>query len=78
MRGSITRLATSYGTRWGRVQPLGKTRQIFFNLSSLPDSVDFLSLRVGQAVEFRERKDQVNGTHAEQMMLAPQLPGTAT
>jgi hypothetical protein len=38
--------------------------------------MDFLSLRVGQAVEFRERKDQVNGTHAEQMMLAPQLPGT--
>ena len=78
MKGSITRLVTSYGTRWGRVRPSGKTREIFFNSSALPDSVDFLSLRLGQAVEFRERKDQVNGTHAEQLVLAPKLSGTAS
>ena len=78
MKGSITKLVTSYGTRWGRVRPSGKTREIFFNSSALLDSVDFLSLRVGQMVDFRERKDQVNGTHAEQVMLMAQLPGTAT
>jgi len=75
MRGSIIRLVTSYGTRWGRVQPSGKTRQIFFNSSALPESVDFLSLRVGQTVEFRERKDEVNGTHAEEVVLVRRPPG---
>jgi cold shock CspA family protein len=75
-QGSISKLVTSYGTRWGRIQPVGESREIFFNSAALDKAIDFLSLVVGQVVEFQERKDQVNGSHAEHVLLVPRLSGT--
>ena len=74
-QGSITKLVTSYGSTWGRIQPVGETREIFFNSAALDEAVDFLSLGVGQVVEFQERADHVNGSHAEHVLLVDHAPG---
>jgi cold shock CspA family protein len=62
--GKIVRLVRSYGSRWGRIQPSGTEREIFFNHGSLPEDSDFADLREGQVVEFDEEPDRANGTHA--------------
>lgn len=63
-QGCVTKLVTSFGSRWGRIQPEGDTREIFFNAAFLEGVTDFLSLGMGQAVEFDERADRVNGSRA--------------
>jgi cold shock CspA family protein len=80
-RGLVTRLVTTHGSRWGRIQPDGDSREIFFNASALDDAVDFLSLNLGQLVEFEEHADQVNGSHAEHVApatLAPSRSGSGS
>jgi cold shock CspA family protein len=67
--GSITKIVRTFGSTWGRIQPQGETRQVFFNTPSLAEGTDFASLEVGQTVEFDERVDQVNGSHAEQLVV---------
>ena len=67
--GKITKLVRSYGSRWGRIQPLGTQREVFFNQASLPEHADFASLRDGQMVEFDEEPDRANGTHAVRVIL---------
>ena len=62
--GIIVKLVRSYGSRWGRVQPIGTSREVFFNQASLPEGADFDALRDGQVVEFNEEPDRANGTHA--------------
>lgn len=62
--GVIVKLVRSYGSRWGRIQPIGSSREVFFNRASLADGGDFESLRDGQVVEFDEEPDRANGTHA--------------
>ena len=74
MRGSVTKLVTSFGSTWGRIKPDGETREVFFNAPSLADGVDFLSLEVGQAVQFDEHTDHTNGSHAENVVLVAALP----
>lgn len=64
MHGKIVRLVRSYGSRWGRIQPFGTAREIFFNQKSLHDGSHFDELRDGQVVEFQEEADRANGTHA--------------
>jgi cold shock CspA family protein len=64
-RGSVSKLVTSFGSRWGRIRPEGESREIFFNVTGLDTRTDFLSLNLGQAVEFEELIDHVNGSHAE-------------
>jgi cold shock CspA family protein len=72
--GSVTKLVTSFGSKWGRIQPHGDQREIFFNIASLEDADDFATLTLGQAVEFDECPDEINGSHAENVVLTTALP----
>jgi len=69
-RGSVTKLVTSFGSKWGRIQPNGDSREIFFNVGALNSDADFSSLSLGQIVDFEEHSDQVNGSHAESVVPA--------
>jgi cold shock CspA family protein len=69
MNGRITKLVTTFGSTWGRIAPDGESRGVFFNAVSMDGGVDFLSLSIGQDVEFEERPDQINGSHAEHVVL---------
>lgn len=71
--GKIIKLVRSFGSRWGRIQPIGGSRDVFFNQASLPDGSDFAALREGQVVEFDEEPDRANGTHAVRIVLG-ELP----
>lgn len=75
--GKIVKLVLSYGSRWGRIQPEGTTRDVFFNRDSLPEDADFSELREGQVVEFDEEPDRANGTHAIRIRLGdmPKVAG---
>ena len=68
MHGVIIKLVRSYGSRWGRIQPVGTSREVFFNLASLPNGADFDELRHGQVVEFDEESDRATGSHAVRMV----------
>jgi cold shock CspA family protein len=74
-RGSVTKLVKTFGSQWGRIRPRGESRDIFFNTESLAKGVDFASVDVGQAVEFDEQADHINGSHAEHVVLAKASPG---
>ena len=71
--GKIVKLVRSYGSRWGRIEPLGTTREVFFNQASLTEGASFDELRDGQVVEFDEERDRANGTHAVRIVLG-ELP----
>jgi cold shock CspA family protein len=73
-QGSITKLVTTFGSKWGRIQPQGDAREIFFNVTSLEEAGDFSAMALGQTVEFDECVDQVNGSHAEHVVLTTALP----
>jgi cold shock CspA family protein len=69
-RGSVTKLVNTFGSTWGRIKPEdGVDRQVFFNGASLAETVEFASIGIGQDVEFDEEMDQVNGSHAEHLVL---------
>jgi cold shock CspA family protein len=70
-KGSVTKLVTSYGSRWGRIQPTGESREVFFNSACVARTTDFFSLQLGSVVEFEEQSDQVNGTRAVEVQLSP-------
>jgi cold shock CspA family protein len=72
--GSITKLVTSFGSKWGRIKPQGDQREIFFNVASLAEAADFSAMELGQAVEFEECPDEINGSHAEQVVLTTRQP----
>lgn len=76
-RGSVSKIVTSFGSRWGRIQPAGEAREVFFNSRSLDDQASFLSLELGQLVDFEERPDFVTGSHAEGVVPALGLEGSA-
>ena len=66
-RGTITKLVSSYGARWGHVRPNDEPRQLFFNGESLIEGLDFTALAIGDAVEFSQEIDRANGMRAIQM-----------
>lgn len=68
--GSIVKLVSSFGSSWGRIQPLGESRYVFFNRVSLTRPEDFRALSIGQSVEFEEERDRVNGSRAVGVRLA--------
>ena len=74
--GKIVKIVRSYGARWGRIQPLGTTREVFFNNASLPEGANFPDLREGQLLEFDEENDRANGTHAVRIVLG-EVPQTS-
>lgn len=69
-RGAISKLVNTHGSAWGRVQPSGEEREVFFNPDSLTNPAAFTSIEIGQIADFDERRDQVNGTRATHMVLA--------
>jgi cold shock CspA family protein len=75
MRGKISKLANLHGSTWGRIQPDGSTREIFFNVSSLSKDDDYHALVVGQEVEFEEEPDRANGMHAFNVRLIAPTTG---
>jgi len=64
MAGRVTKIVTSFGATWGRVQPHGDSRELFFNLESLAQPADFKEMKEGQEVEFDEETDRANGARA--------------
>jgi cold shock CspA family protein len=68
-QGFITKIVTSFGSKWGRIRPRGASREVFFNAASLENAIAFSSVEVGQEVEFNELPDQVNGTRAVHVIL---------
>ena len=72
--GKITKLVTSYGSTWGRIQPDGETREVFFNPETLVEPSDYAALKLGQTVEFDEEQDRANGTHAVRVRLKTAEP----
>jgi cold shock CspA family protein len=68
-RGHVTKLVRSFGSSWGRIQPEGETRDIFFNTASLRESAGFLTLSLGQEVDFCEVRDLANGSRAQDVQL---------
>ena len=74
-QGAVTKVVISFGSTWGRIRPQEDSREIFFNLASLAEPSDFAAIKVGQAVQFDERSDQVNGSHAEHLVLTEAITG---
>ena len=62
--GTVVRLVTSFGSRWGRIRPLGDERELFFNDASLVTPAEFGALAEGEQVSFDEERDLANGTRA--------------
>ena len=73
-RGSVIKIVNSYGSTWGRIQPDGGAPEVFFNTPSFDQAIDFASIEVGQAVEFDERADPVNGRRADHIVFVAALP----
>jgi cold shock CspA family protein len=74
LKGKISKLANLHGSTWGRIQPEGSGREIFFNVSSLDKNDDYHSLVVGQEVDFEEEPDRANGMHAFNVRLIAPTP----
>jgi hypothetical protein len=70
-RGRITRLVTATGSSWGLIRPTGDLRELFFNEGSLARIADFRQLKNGQAVDFQEVADTVNGARAVSVTIVP-------
>jgi len=66
-RGTITKIVSSYGARWGHVRPDAEPREVFFNGESLTDGLEFTTLTIGDTVEFSQEVDRANGMRAIQM-----------
>ena len=75
--GTISRIVNSYGSKWGHVRPDREPRQVFFNVDSLVEGVDFTSLGLGDSVEFEQETDRANGMRATQMRLIASAPREA-
>jgi cold shock CspA family protein len=68
-RGAVTKLVSTFGSKWGRVRPDGTERELFFNTQSLLEPSDFARLQLGDVVEFEAHTDQINGGHAENLTI---------
>ena len=66
-QGTVTKIVSSYGARWGNVRPDQEPRQLFFNRESLAEGVDFITLVLGDRVEFSQEPDRANGLRATGM-----------
>ena len=65
--GSIVKIVDTFGSQWGHVRPAREPRQLFFNVDSLVEGVDFSTLAVGDSVEFDQEPDRANGLRAIHM-----------
>jgi len=69
--GTVSRIVRTHGSAWGRIQPEGEDREIFFNAGSLLQPELFTELEVGEQVEFLEQRDLANGTRASRVSTKP-------
>ena len=79
--GRITKISSSFGSRWGRVRPddvrsEAGSRDLFFNSESMIHPEDFALMREGQDVEFDEEPDRANGVHAVRLRICTHLAYT--
>ena len=63
-KGSITKLVSNYGSKWGRITPDSDLREIFFDPRALEHPSVYEVLYLGQTVDFEEEPERVNGSHA--------------
>ena len=77
MKGIITKLVRTHGSAWGRVRADGATNEAFFNPHSFTSPSDFDLAEVGQAVDFVEETDRVNGAKASSLTLSADAPQEA-
>ena len=75
-RGSVIKVVNSYGSTWGRIQPQGDGAEVFFNTPSFDEARDFATIEVGQAVEYDERADPVNGRRADHIVFVTASPAS--
>jgi cold shock CspA family protein len=66
--GRISKIVTSFGSRWGRVRAYGESQELFFNPQSLGRPEEFDDLQEGQEVEFDQEPDRANGSHAVRLV----------
>jgi len=66
-QGTVTKIVSSYGARWGHVRPDQEPRELFFNGESLAEGLDFITLTLGERVEFSQEPDRANGMRATEM-----------
>jgi hypothetical protein len=69
VKGTVIKVVRTHGSRWGRVQS-GAGAESFFNEASLSDVGEFDRLMAGDAVEYEEEADRVNGARAARLVLA--------
>ena len=67
--GRISKIVTSYGSRWGRVRAYGDSHELFFSPRSLDRPEEFDEMKLGQEVKFDEEPDRANTTHAVHLVL---------
>jgi len=66
--GRISKIVTSFGSRWGRVRAYGQSRELFFNPESLGRPEEFDDLQEGQEVDFDQEADRANGSRAVRLV----------
>jgi len=64
IEGTVTKIVSSYGARWGHVRPDKEPRELFFNHDSLSEGLEFITLALGDRVEFSQEPDRANGLRA--------------
>jgi cold shock CspA family protein len=69
--GRISKIVTSFGSKWGRVRAYGHSQELFFNPQSLGRPEEFDDLREGQEVEFDQEPDRANGSRAVRLVRSP-------
>jgi len=75
--GIVTKLVRTHGSRWGRVRSLTGATDAFFNEASMSHAEQFDLLAEGDAVQYEEEADRVNGARAARLVAAGQA-GTPT
>ena len=76
-RGSISKLVSTFGSKWGRIRQDGTETDLFFNSEHLIEPTDFDLMQVGQTVEFEAHADQITNGHAERVVIV-NSPAPAT
>src|SRR5438034_8924585 len=70
IKGNVSKLVHTFGSRWGRIRPSGESREVFFNPACLDDPESFDGMTGGQEVEFLQGMDRANDTHAVHVIAA--------
>ena len=75
-QGIITKIVRTHGSRWGKVRSTVGSVDSFFNEASMAEGEEFEGLSEGDAVEYEEEADRVNGARAVRLILAQHPPSS--